>query len=720
MKVVTALTLLFCAGGMLAAADPYQWEMAGPGGGGRFTQPGLSADGKSMLCGSDMGNAFYGETATGAMRMIPQKRFSFTAGDGFFFNPGKPGTVYAAGTLRGLRRSADGGRNWEAVTLPIEKLEWNGSWPPPYSGPMLCSFAGNDGVLVYFRYEKSGRNPVFATRDGGENWTLAAMLPPESGRPHSLLALPGGGALVAQEDALRKLSPDGSVEPVFTPQDGELAGLVKQGNLFYLAVNAKAGAEVLKSADGKTFEPCLSLGKGTRVRYFRGGEGTHPAVYFSMTVPGGVTVENPLGATLFRSADGFQSFQPVLFRNPGNPKFNMSERQWTATAWGWQVLPQGLAVAADNADAVMCTDATQAYLSLDGGKSWKPLAAPAADSGEAVLTAGSMAVMSAYGYCFDPNNRDNRFIAMNDFSNWGSFDGGKSWRQYEEGNLYPHNVYAMLYDDKVPGKLWAGASKDHDLPHWKWQNSRNKLTNLGGLILSEDGGRHWKTIDAKESGLPVGTITGLAMDPASKPAARTLFAAVYGKGVYRSSDGGLHWSESSNGISKWDRLLFGLTRDNFGRLWTVGTIRLPGMLYLSADNGEHWTKIFQDKEFGYLTRVAVHPSDPNTVYLSAFSTRPFHDSDGGIRKSTDGGKSWKTVFPGKACWGVYLHPTHPDTVFAATYDKGVFRSTDGGATWEELEDYPAPSPISITFDPENPDILYVCNFGGSVYRGVMK
>ena len=144
------------------------------------------------------------------------------------------------------------------------------------------------------------------------------------------------------------------------------------------------------------------------------------------------------------------------------------------------------------------------------------------------------------------------------------------------------------------------------------------------------------------------------------------------------------------------------------------------MLYVSADNGEHWTKIFQDKAFGYLTRVAVHPSDPNTVYLSAFSTRPFHDSDGGIRKSTDGGKSWKTVFPGKACWGVYLHPTHPDTVFAATYDKGVFRSTDGGATWEELEDYPAPSPISITFDPENPDILYVCNFGGSVYRGAMK
>ncbi len=719
MKNSRILFALLATGGVLAAADPYDWQMAGPGGGGCFTLPALSADGKRILNSSDMGNAFTGETAGGAMRMIPQSDQSYTAGDGFFFNPNKPGTVYAGTTTRGLRRSADYGKTWEPFPLPIEKLEWNGSWPPPYSGPMLCDFAGRDGVIVYFRYEKAGRNPVFVTRDGGESWTLLAELPADSGRPRSLFARPGGGALIAQEDAIRELNVKGEIATLYTNEAGPLMGLVKQGKTFYLGVNAKAGAEVWQSSDCRTFEKRLSLGSGAVLRLFKGGEGKTPAAYFTLRLPGQVTVENPLGATLFRSADGFKSFAPVLFRNPGNPKFNIRNRQWTSTAWGWQTIPAGLAVAALDADTVMCTDSTQAYLSTDGGKSWKLLAAPDAGK-DGTLTEGGMAVMSAYNYYFDPHNHVNRFIAMNDFSNWGSFDGGKSWKQYEEGNPYPHNVYVMLYDDKVPGKLWAGSSRDHDLPHWKWQNGNNKLTHQGGLIVSENGGQSWRAASPKASGLPAGNITGLILDPASSPAARTLFAAVYGKGVYKSTDGGTTWSDASEGISKWDRNLFGLFRDAHGRLWTIGTIRLPGMLYRSGDEGASWQKVFQDKSFGYLTRAAFHPTDPETLYLSAFSTRPFFDTDGGIKKSTDGGKSWQTVFPGKACWGVYLHPANPETVFAATYDQGLYRSLDGGKNWEALEDYPAPSPISITFDPKEPEVLYVSNFGGSVYRGTLK
>lgn len=719
MKLWTTVCAALLAGGALFAADPYRWEMAGPGGGGRFTLPALSPDGGRMLCGSDMGNAFYGETAEGAMRMIPQKRHSFTAGDGFVFNPGRPGEVFAGDKLRGLRKSMDNGLHWEPVALPVEKLGWNGSWPPPYSGPMLAAFAGKDGVLVYFRYEKAGRNLVFATRDGGATWKELATLPADSKRPRSVIALAGGGALVAQEDGVRRISPDGALELLFRPEEGAVAGMVRQGKEFLLAVNAKGGAEVLRSADAKSWERAASLGRGTAVRYFKAGGGKNPAVYFAMTMPGKATVESPKGATLFRSGDGFRSFEPVLFRNPGNPKFNIENRQWTSTAWGWQGIPQGLAVAADNADTVMCTDYTQAYLSTNGGKSWRALSAPSEDGGESTLAGGSMAVMSAYGYSFDPNNRDNRYIAMNDFSNWASFDGGKSWKQYEEGNPFPHNVYAMLYDGKVPGRIWAGASKDHDLPHWKWQNGNNKLTNLGGLIVSENGGKSWAAVKA-DSGLPVGTVTGIVMDPESDPAARTLLVSVYGKGIYKSTDGGASWSDSSNGISKWDRNLFQLARDAHGRLWAVGSVRLPGMLYVSTDNGGSWKKVFQDKKFGYLTRMAADPANPDTLYLSAFSTRPFHDSDGGVKKSVDGGKTWKTVFPGKACWGVYVHPAKPETVFAATYDSGLFRSTDGGVSWEQLEDYPAPSPISVAFDPADPDTVYVCNYGASVYRGTLK
>ncbi len=696
----------------LFAADPYHWEAAGPGGGGRYNLPALSTDGSRMLSASDMGNSFAGNTADKKMFMTPQKYHSFTASGGFIFNPNKPGEVYTSSTVRGPRKSSDYGRTWVELELPIDKIEWNGSWPPPYSGPMLGAFDGPNGFLACYNFGTKGRHPVFYSGDGGVSWKPVALLPEESGNLKGVISFGNNMILIAQEDAIRKVGADGTVETVYTPVEGKIAGLAVDRKALLLAVNRKDKAEILSSTDGgKNWNSVKALGSKTAFRYIKSGGGKNPAVYFVMTSPVKASLTEPGEATVYKTTDGFKTHQPVLFRHPDSPKFNVENRQWTATAWGWQKIPQGLDVADGNADYAMCTDYTQIYLTTNGGKSWTALAAPSADNGESTLAVDSMPVMSAYDYYFDPNNRENRYIAMNDFSNWGSFDGGKSWKQYNEGNPFPHNVYSIVYDPKVPGKMWAGAAKDHDLPHWKWQNNNNKPTNQGGLIISDDSGKTWQPVP----GCPAGTITGLVLIDSD-----TLLAAVYGKGIYKSTDGGKSWTESSEGISKWDRKLFRLKRDSHGRLWTIGTVQLPGMFYMSGNNGESWKKVYQDRTFGYLTEVALHPADPDTIYLSAFSTRPFHDTDGGIRKSVDGGKTWKTVFPGRACWGVYVNPADPNTVFAATYDAGVFRSIDGGETWVQLEDYPAPSPIRIVFDPEDSNTIYVCNYGASVYKGTLK
>ena len=85
----TVFLLAIAAG----AAEPWRWEAAGPGGGGRFIQPAISPNGEYLLIGSDMGSAFRGEAADGAMYFIPHEQFSFLASDGFFFHPNQSGML---------------------------------------------------------------------------------------------------------------------------------------------------------------------------------------------------------------------------------------------------------------------------------------------------------------------------------------------------------------------------------------------------------------------------------------------------------------------------------------------------------------------------------------------------------------------------------------------------------------------------------------------------
>ena len=133
--------------------------------------------------------------------------------------------------------------------------------------------------------------------------------------------------------------------------------------------------------------------------------------------------------------------------------------------------------------------------------------------------------MSAYNYYIDPHNYQYRYIAMNDFSNWFSYDGNRTWAQYNKGNPLPHNVYTMVIDPAKPGRIWAGSCKNHDFPHWKWLNRRRRLFNLGTVMKSDDYGRTW-SVPAKNSGLPPGNVPGVAMDPKSPVDSRQLWAAV--------------------------------------------------------------------------------------------------------------------------------------------------------------------------------------------------
>ena len=86
------------------------------------------------------------------------------------------------------------------------------------------------------------------------------------------------------------------------------------------------------------------------------------------------------------------------------------------------------------------------------------------------------------------------------------------------------------------------------------------------------------------------------------------------------------------------------------------------------------------------TSIAVHPTDPNTVYLGT--------AGGGVWKTTDGGQTWTPLTDSQASLAigaVAIDPNNPNTLYAGTgeanlsydsyYGQGLLKSTDAGNTW---------------------------------------
>ncbi len=102
-----------------------------------------------------------------------------------------------------------------------------------------------------------------------------------------------------------------------------------------------------------------------------------------------------------------------------------------------------------------------------------------------------------------------------------------------------------------------------------------------------------------------------------------------------------------------------------------------------------WTQLGPGNVGGRIRAIAVHPTDPNIVYIGAVA--------GGVWKSTDGGASWASLndfMANLAVCSIVINPNNPNTIYAGTGEgffnldairgAGIFKSTDAGASWSQL------------------------------------
>ncbi len=233
-------------------------------------------------------------------------------------------------------------------------------------------------------------------------------------------------------------------------------------------------------------------------------------------------------------------------------------------------------------------------------------------------------------------------------------------------------------------------------------------------------------------GLPEhGDVLAVAIAPSDD---RWVYAAIKGKGIYRSTDGGLSWTltaingsgqdilidpanprrvfvavwagvlQSSDGGDTWKMIRRGLPKDQqVGALaWDPGDRRVMyaglrasasagSAVYRSSDGGETWELLWSpagDKALGSdVEALAIDPVSGTRYVALSNAYDPRLDLKGepclpcaACELNRVGGEVWRVCRGGR---DLVLDPGDPQIVYFAR-GAGTVRSTDGGETWWDL------------------------------------
>ncbi len=150
-------------------------------------------------------------------------------------------------------------------------------------------------------------------------------------------------------------------------------------------------------------------------------------------------------------------------------------------------------------------------------------------------------------------------------------------------------------------------------------------------------------------------------------------------------------------------------------------------IYKSTDGGKTFARMGLETT-QTIARVLTHPTDPDIVYVAASGHPWGYTGDRGLFKTTDGGKTWVKLAGGLPNDGktgaidLVMDPANPDILYVALWQRlrqpwrfdsggpngGIFKTTDGGRTWTKLtKGLPAGElgRIGIAISRSNPKVL---------------
>src|SRR5260370_2694228 len=148
-----------------------------------------------------------------------------------------------------------------------------------------------------------------------------------------------------------------------------------------------------------------------------------------------------------------------------------------------------------------------------------------------------------------------------------------------------------------------------------------------------------------------------------------------------------------------------------------------GGVFKTTNGGTNWEPIFDDQSTSSIGDIALATWDPSVLYVGTGEPNNRQSSSwgAGVFKSLDAGKTWSFVGLKDThhIGRIAIHPTDPNIVYVAALghlwgpnkQRGVYKSTDGGATWTQSLFINEDTDISdVPTDPQSPHTLYAAAY----------
>jgi photosystem II stability/assembly factor-like uncharacterized protein len=219
-----------------------------------------------------------------------------------------------------------------------------------------------------------------------------------------------------------------------------------------------------------------------------------------------------------------------------------------------------------------------------------------------------------------------------------------------------------------------------------------------------------------------------------------------GGGIWKTFDGGANWQAMSDKDFKTGSVgAIGIAESDpnvifvgMGEAAIRGNVSHGDGVYKSTDAGKTWKNVGLEKTH-QISRVRVHPKDPNLVYVAAQGHVWASNPERGVYRSRDGGKTWDRILFVSEKTGISdlaMDPNNPRILYAGAWqvyrkpwelvsggtESGLYRSADGGDTWKKLtEGLPdgVVGIVGVAISPARPDRVWAIiesREKGGVYR----
>lgn len=252
-----------------------------------------------------------------------------------------------------------------------------------------------------------------------------------------------------------------------------------------------------------------------------------------------------------------------------------------------------------------------------------------------------------------------------------------AWTQKISGLTNPY-VFCVGIDPLTPGTIYAGTTT--------------------GVFVSTNRGETWTSGGT----LPSGTVSHIVVSAATEG---TVYAAIDGQGIFKSTNGGVAWASYSTNLATTGSLSLTDDPNTPAQLFAGTTGR---GVFVSPDGVSPW-QISNSGMSLFMRGIAFDPSTTGEVYSGALL--------GGFFRSTDGGATWtNTGLTNQSILDVKTGPNTTGTVYVAS-SQGIYKSVDSGTTFTLLGQKSS-YVFSLAADPRNRNTIYLGGASGTLCRSL--